>query len=99
MKDKEKASMRIGSDEVQDVTSTVRELGNTIDIWSDGVSQLMYDHGRFVGVIFPSIEHSHVDNSMTTTVYQSQCEVRSFHIHIHAGSIHFPETMRIPLYN
>lgn len=40
MKDKEKASMRIGSVEVQEVTGTVREFGNTIDIWLDGVSQL-----------------------------------------------------------
>lgn len=41
MKDKEKKSMRIGSDEVQEVTGTIREFGNKIDIWSDGVSQLL----------------------------------------------------------
>lgn len=95
MKDKEKASMRIGSVEVQEDTGTVREFGNTIDIWSDGISQLLYDHGRFFGVAFPAIEHSHIDSSTTTTVYQSQCLLQS---HSHAGSIHFQETLRIPQY-
>lgn len=52
--------MRIGSVEVQEVTGTVREIGNTIDIWSDGVSQLLYDHDRFFGVALQAIDHSHI---------------------------------------
>lgn len=63
-----------------------------------GVSQLHYDHGRFFGVAFPSIEHTHVDSSTTAGVYQSQCEVRPLYSHRYAGSIHFPATLRIPPY-
>lgn len=33
----------------------------------DEVSQLYYDHGGFFGVALPSIEHSHVDSSTTTS--------------------------------
>lgn len=58
--------MRIDSDEVQEVTLVDLESQSI-----SGFSQLHYDHGRFVGVAFPTIEHSHVDSFTTTGVYQS----------------------------